>query len=62
MWEKLIISLATSLVSKLVSWLLKKHDESVARGRENDRISTAVDNLINAKTKDDIRTSFDNLP
>ena len=62
MLEKFLITLATSLIEKLGKWLFKKWEEGRANAREHERIGNAVETLIEARSKDDIRTAFDNLP
>ena len=61
MWEKLLLSLATSLFERLGKYLMSKWDEHKTNEREHERIGNTVGRLIEASTEDDIRSAFDNL-
>lgn len=62
MLEKLLISLATTLLERVGKWLLSKYKEGRANAREDIRIGRAVDVLVQAKTHEEVVTAFDNLP
>lgn len=61
MWERILLSLATSLFERLGKWLSEWYVENQRQEAENERIGDLVGKLIDSETVEEIRDAFNNL-